>query len=314
MDIEVRHLRLVAAIAEEGSVTRAGARLNLTQSALSHQLRDIETRLGAPLFLRLSKKMILTQSGETLLATAREILDRLQQTEQQIRRLGSDSEGILRITIECYTCYHWLPSLLGGFRKDYPRVEVRIQADQTKRPIEALLEGSLDLAIVSDPVDDRRIRTTPLFEDELVVVMPPDHPLASRPFIRPRDFAGEHLFIYPRPEESTVIQRVLKPAGAMPARITQAQLTEAIFELVKAGLGICVMATWAITPWMREGTLVTRPLTRKGFRRHWTSARLRAQTPPAYLLAFERLLASDPLALRRVDSASRAIEAPSSRG
>src|SRR5690242_2243376 len=139
MDLEVRHLRLVAAVADVGSLTRAGDRLHLTQSALSHQLRDIESRLGAALFLRVGKRLVLTPAGERLLSSAKDVLARLEETEQAIRQMGRDKAGVLRITTECYTCYHWLPPLLGQYRRRYPRVEVRIDVDATRRPVESLL-------------------------------------------------------------------------------------------------------------------------------------------------------------------------------
>src|SRR5947208_6674771 len=116
MDLEVRHLKLVAAVADVGSLTRAGDRLHLTQSALSHQLRDIEDRLGAPLFLRVGKRLVLTPAGQRLLESARDVLERLKQTEEAIRRLGQERAGVLRITTECTTCYHWLPPLLTTYR------------------------------------------------------------------------------------------------------------------------------------------------------------------------------------------------------
>src|SRR6476646_10252520 len=100
MDIDVRHLRLIAAVAEVGSLTRAGDRLHLTQSALSHQLRDIESRLGAALFLRVGKRLVLTPAGERLLATARDVLGRLDETETAIREVGKDGAGLLRLTTE----------------------------------------------------------------------------------------------------------------------------------------------------------------------------------------------------------------------
>ena len=295
MDLEIRHLRLVQAIAEEGSVTRAGGRLHLTQSALSHQLRDAESRLGVPLFLRLNKKMVPTPAGERLLASGRGVLDQLQRAEDEVRRLATRREGVLRIAVECYTCYHWLPSLLATFRDGHPRVDVKIAVEETGRPIQALLEGRLDLAVVSDPPRDRRIRVRPLFEDEMVVVVAPGHPLAERPYVRPEDFADQHLYIYSTPEDSTTIQRVLIPAGVTPRRVSQAQLTEAIVELVKAGLGISVMARWAVAPHVASGALRALPLTRKGYTRKWTAARLRARSTPAYLTAFEDLLAGNPL-------------------
>src|SRR5882672_4763782 len=144
MDLEMRHLRLVSAVADLGSLTRAGERLHLTQSALSHQLRDIEARLGTPLFLRIGKRLVLTPAGTRLLASAREVLARLQQAEDDIRQLGRDRAGVLRITTECYTCYHWLPPLLTRFRRRFPRVEVRIDVDATSRPIASLFDGKID--------------------------------------------------------------------------------------------------------------------------------------------------------------------------
>src|SRR5437762_8515296 len=116
MDLEVRHLQLVAAVADVGSLTRAGDRLHLTQSALSHQLRDIESRLGAALFLRVGKRLVLTPAGDRLLASARDVLERLRETEDDIRQMGLERRGVIRLSTECYTCYHWLPPLLTKFR------------------------------------------------------------------------------------------------------------------------------------------------------------------------------------------------------
>ena len=122
MDLEVRHLQLVAAVAAVGSLTRAGDQLHLTQSALSHQLRDVESRLGAALFLRVGKRLVLTPAGDRLLSSATDILERLRQTEHDIREMGRDHAGTLRITTECYTCYHWLPPVLLRYRRRFPRV------------------------------------------------------------------------------------------------------------------------------------------------------------------------------------------------
>src|SRR5260221_550931 len=181
MDLEIRHLQLVAAVADVGSLTRAGDRLHLTQSALSHQLRDIESRLGAPLFLRVGKRLVLTPAGERLLASARDVLAQLQHAEQEIRQMGAERAGILRITTECYTCYHWLPPLLKRYRHRFPRVEVRIDVDSTQHPIEKLLAGKIDLGIVSKPVTDRRLASRPVFRDEVVLILSPDHRLARQP-------------------------------------------------------------------------------------------------------------------------------------
>jgi len=269
MDLEIRHLRLVAAVADCGSLTRAGDRLHLTQSALSHQLRDIESRLGAALFLRVGKRLVLTPAGERLLVSARDVLDRLDRTEDEIRQMGKDRAGILRITTECYTCYHWLPPLLVHYRKRFPRVEVRIDVGATGRPLDRLLAGKIDLAIMSSPVNDRRLVSRPVFDDELVVVAARHHPFAKQTHVRLSEMRDQTLYVYPPKEESRVLQEVLLPSGHVPARIEEVTLTESIAELVKAGLGVSVLARWAVQPLLEAGTLVARPLTAHGLHREW---------------------------------------------
>ena len=269
MDLEVRHLRLVSAVAETGSLTRAGDRLHLTQSALSHQLRDIESRLGAALFLRVGKRLVLTPAGERLLATARDVLDRLDRTEQDIHQMGKARAGMLRLTTECYTCYHWLPPLLVRYRKRFPQVEVRIDVAATGRPLDMLLAGKLDLAIMSTPVRDRRLVSRPVFDDELVVVAARDHRFAKQTHVRLSDLRDETLYVYPPKEESRVLQEVLVPSGHVPARVEEVMLTESIAELVKAGLGVSVLARWAVQPLVDAGSIVIRPLTARGLRRQW---------------------------------------------
>ena len=113
--LEIRHLKLLAAVAEEGSVTEAGRRLHVTQSALSHQLRDAEEKLGAQLFMRLGRKMVLTAAGEKLLESAKRVLDELRTAETQIEGLNGATRGVIRVSTECYTCYHWLPPVLKRF-------------------------------------------------------------------------------------------------------------------------------------------------------------------------------------------------------
>jgi LysR family transcriptional regulator for metE and metH len=293
MDLEIRHLKLVRAVTSAGSLTGAGSVLNLTQSALSHQLRDIESRLGTPLFLRVGKRMMLTPAGERLLRSADEVLANIERTEDAIRQLGGARKGVLRLTTECYTCYHWLPPLLKRYRRAHPLVEVRIDASATAEPLTHLLEGHLDMAIVSDPVRDRRIVARPLFDDELVVIVAPDHPLASRPYVRPEDFADETLLTYCSKEENTVYQRILVPAGVLPA-VQQVQLTEALIELAKAGLGVAVLARWAVDPYLRAGVLRAIPLTRQGYRRTWSAATLKDMTRVPYIKGFVDLVATHP--------------------
>src|SRR6185295_11461415 len=151
MKLEVRHLRLIRAIAEEGSVTKAGNRLFLTQSALSHQLRDLEVRLGANLFDRVNKKMLLTAAGQRILVAAKEILEHLDRVEEDVKRIASNREGVLRISTECYTCYHWLPPVLKTFNLQHPGIDIKIIVEATADPISALLDGVIDIGLTNSP-------------------------------------------------------------------------------------------------------------------------------------------------------------------
>jgi LysR family transcriptional regulator for metE and metH len=298
--LELRHLRLVQAIAEEGGVTRAGRRLNLTQSALSHQLKDVEQRLGARLFERIGKRMPLTAAGERLLACARGVLGEVERAEQEIQRAALGRRGVLRLTTQCNTVYHWLPSRLKAFQRRDPEVELQVVAGATDDPLPALLEGRIDLAIVHRARRDARLQLRPLFRDEVAVVMHPGHALASRRFVAAGDLGPEHLIVYSVPRESNLVFRdVLIPAGVVPARVTHIQLTEAIVELVKAGLGVATLPLWAVAPQVSRGELVARPLTSLGRFRDWCAAYRRRPAPPAYLLRFVDVLARHPLPLGR---------------
>jgi LysR family transcriptional regulator, regulator for metE and metH len=290
MDLEIRHLQLVAAVADLGSLTRAGDRLHLTQSALSHQLRDIESRLGAALFLRIGKRLVLTPAGERLLASAKEVLAQLHRTEDEIRQMGREKAGILRLTTECYTCYHWLPPLLMHYRRQFPRVEVRIDVDATHHPVEMLLAGKIEIGIVSSPIKDRRLAVTPVFEDEVVLIASKRHRFAQQTHVKVADLRDETLFVYPPREESTVLQKVLLPAGVSPARVDEVMLTEAILELVKAGLGVSFLARWAVQPMIDAGAIVARPLTARGLHRVWSAAMPKDLASVDYVAAFVNLL------------------------
>jgi LysR family transcriptional regulator, regulator for metE and metH len=293
MKLEVRHLRLIRAIAEEGSVTRAGNRLFLTQSALSHQLRDIETKLGVTLFDRVNKRMLLTSAGKRILIAANEILDHLDRLEEDVKRIASNQEGVLRISTECYTCYHWLPQVLKRFNVEYPGIDVKIIVEATGDPISAVLDGVIDVGLTNSARQNHKIRYQPLFRDEYVVIVSREHPFCSKPWISANDFHDQHLVIYSAPEENRVFQKLLVPARVKPRRVSSVQLTEAIVEMVKAGLGIGILSKWSIAQQLESGMVQAIPLTKGGFSRTWYAATLKTKKPPAHFEAFIRLLANN---------------------
>jgi len=168
--------------------------------------------------------------------------------------------------------------------------------EATNNPFEAILEGKLDLALVSDPVRNNKIRYTPLFEDDFIVIVPRGHRLAQKGFVEAEDIAGETILIYPPKEESTLLMKVLEPAGLRPKKVQEIMLTEAILEMVIGGLGIAGVAKWSAGPQLASGLLIGLPLKPPGLRWSWSVAQLRASRHPAYMQEFIRVLAVRPLA------------------
>jgi LysR family transcriptional regulator for metE and metH len=285
--MEIRQLKLVKAIAEEGTITGAIDKLYLTQSALSYQLKEAELQLGTPIFLRVNKKMVLTKAGEKLYATAIEVLQKLEATEHQIKQLVFGETGEIRLSTECYSSYHWLPSVMKQFHLLYPNVELKIVMEATHYPLQKLMAGALDIAITSDPIKDAKIKYIELFQDEMVAVVSGNHPWTDKKFVEAEDFRTEHLLIHSLPLETvTVHQYLLAPAGVSPQKITPLPLTEASLEMVKADMGIMVMAKWALQPYLKSNSLKAVKIGKNGLKRKHYVAVMSDQSHPGYFAHF----------------------------
>lgn len=298
--LDVRHLRVVAAVAEHGGVTKASRHLHLTQSAVSHQLRDAEEKVGQRLFLRGSGGMVPTAAGEKILATARRVLAELAGAEAEVEAISSGEAGLVRIATECYTCYQWLPALLTRVRVRYPRAQIRVAPGETRFPIAGVLEHRLDLAIISSGVEHQDIRSERLFEDELLIAVSPRHRLAGRRTVEPADLDGERVIIYPPEQDSYLLHRVLYPAGATPSEVLEIPLTEAMVELVRADMGIALMARWATVPYVKSRRIRAKPLA-GGFRRQWSAAWHRDAPPSGPARELVQLLKSSRAPMAYLD-------------
>ncbi|CAN1489322.1 LysR Transcriptional regulator [Flavobacteriaceae bacterium] len=279
--MEIRHLRLIKAIVEEGSITKAIDKLHLTQSALSHQLKEAEYQLGTQLFLRTNKKLVLTKAGEKLYEIANEILNKLSETELQIKEMVFGEFGEIRISTECFSSYHWLPSVLKQFHHLYPNVELKIVTEATHYPLQKLLDNVIDIGIVSDQIKDDRIKYLELFQDEVVMAVSENHPWANKKYVVAEDFANEHLIIHSLPMETvTIHQMVLAPAKITPKKITPLPLTEASIEMVKADMGIMSMAKWALQPYLKNSSIKAIKIGKNGLKRkHFIAIRTEKEYP-----------------------------------
>lgn len=291
MNLEIRHFRLVKAIVEDGSIANAADGLHLTPSALSHQLREAELQVGAKIFYRINKKLVLTEVGEKILHAAHTILDELVDIEEEVKRTIKGEAGNIRLSTECYTSYHWLPAVLTKFKADFPNIDVQIVFEATHQPIQKLLEGEINLTITSDPIDSKKIEYLELFRDEMVALVSESHPWNDKQYVTAEDFSSENLIVHSKPLSSvTVYQKVLKPASVKPGDITILPLTEATVEMVKADMGVTVMAKWALHPFLNNNLLKTIRVTPEGLFRQHFAAILNDEDRPVYYNYFIKFL------------------------
>ena len=300
MVIGTRQLLLVRAVAEEGTLTRASRRLLVTQSALSHQLRKLEKRVGAPIFRRSAKRMLPTAAGERILATARSVLSELDALEQDVGRIARGGAGTLRITTQCYTAYHWIPTIFPQFRERHPGVDLQIVPDSSESAIEALHAGKVDLVLAYDFERSDALAAQPLFVDDLVLVVAPGHRYAGRAFVEATDFADQHLLTHrDNPDDSLFYQSVLVPAGVRPRHVSEMRLTEGILALVAADAGVAVMTRWTAAPDIAAGRVIAVPVGRAGLERTWHAVTLPDMAEMPFVSAFVELLGGGPAGLFR---------------
>lgn len=251
MLLELRHLNTLLAIDEAGSLVEAAERLHVTQSALSHQLKDLEHRLAVSLIVRRTRPIRFTPAGARLLALARDILPRVKRTETELRRLAAGRSGRLHIAIECHSCFQWLMPALDRFREAWPEVELDLSAAFSFTPQSALVRGDLDMVITSDPVDNEAVRYLPLFRYELVLAVARGSALARQRFVAASALSDQRLITYPvEHERLDVFTAFLDPAGVAPASVRTAELTPMMVQLVAAGRGVAALPNWALTEYL----------------------------------------------------------------
>jgi LysR family transcriptional regulator, regulator for metE and metH len=292
--VGIRHLRLIKALAETENLTRAAKKLHVSQPALSQQLKDLEDRLGAELFHRTKRKMIITQVGEWVLEAAENVLERLDRLERRVSKAVHGETGVLRIGVHCVMSYQWLPAIMGRFREMYPHVELVLSNSHTF--IRDLRSDTFDLLITGFPFEHPEIGHLKLFEDEVVVVSSPRLPLSTRKAVTAKDFEDVNFMSLVEKSKDVLYQNYLIPSGVAIREFMTIDQPQAIIDLVSAGFGVALFPRWSVQKYLDSGQVCASSLGPSGVRLEWRVAFLKSKRFTVYQQEFLQLVSDDPLA------------------
>lgn len=257
--MEIRQLKAFLAIAEAKTFTAGARRVNVTQAAISMQIKQLEDEVGLPLFVRTPRRVIVTEAGEYLMGRARRILREHDSALAEIAELGGVEHGRLRIgSASAEFATQQLPHILQGLREKFPNSELGVTSGTSQTLIEKIQHGEIDIAFVSFPVDAPNIQTDLLFSDEIVAIAHPKHPLANERFISAATLAGEKLILGERGGNTRrMIDDFFHAANVRPNIVMELSRQEAINQMVENNLGVGIAGAKTIADEIREGRLVS---------------------------------------------------------
>jgi DNA-binding transcriptional LysR family regulator len=257
MDVQLAHLRALAAVARHASFSRAAGELGVTQPAVSMQVRQLEEALGQPLLERVGKRAFPTRAGEVLLTHAASAFREIDAGIERVQELGGVMAGRVRLGTSASISIYLLPPFLRRFRSRYPATELVVVTGNAPEIARAVVDNELDVGIVSLPVRERELAVAPFVDDELVAIAAPHPRWRGLRTIGPDALAREPLILY---EQGGTVRRVIdgwfRRAGAAPVRPMELGNTEAIKKLVEAGLGLSVTSWFSIRAELRARLLI----------------------------------------------------------
>ena len=276
--IESRQIRAFVAVARRGSFTQGAKDVFLTQSAVSHAIKSMESDLGCHLFRRVGKHAVLTEAGDRLLQHCEEILRKMSEARTDLSRLPTTENIALRIGAPTTVCQHIVPGVLRRLQQQFTQCGLRIETGDNPQLLAQLLAGRIDLALMVEPERRADLTFEPLFSDHLHFLMRASHPWAAQGEISTAQIEQATLIV---PNKSTrthqLIAGYLRTRRIIMDRYIELGSIESIKELVKNGLGIGVVAQWPIRAELESGELVTRPLGTLPLRRQWQAVHLRGR-------------------------------------
>lgn len=257
--MEIRQLKAFLAIAEAKTFTAGARRVNVTQAAISMQIRQLEDEVGLPLFTRTPRRVIMTEAGEYLLERARKILREHDSALAEIAELGGAEHGRLRIgSASAMFATMQLPSILQGLRERFANSELGVVSGTSQTLVDKIMQGEIDIAFVSMPVENSSITTDLLFSDEIVAIARPDHPAANERFISAAALAGENLILGERGGNTRrMIDDFFNAANVRPNVIMELSRQEAINQMVENNLGVGIAGAKTVSEEIREGKLIS---------------------------------------------------------
>lgn len=277
MHLTLQQLKLFEAVSRNGSYTRAAEELHLTQPAVSIQVKRLEEQAGLPLFEQVGKKIFPTAAGQAMYAACTDILGRVAELKNTIEELKGVVKGPLRLSVVTTTKY-FMPHLLGGFLQKFPDVEPKLQFTNRAHVVERLMNNEDDFVVMGQTTDDNKLVTHPFLENILVVVAPPNHPLANKKNIQLKALAKER-FLHREVGSGTrlVFDQLLEKNDLHIEPYMELGSSEAINQGVMAGLGLAVLSLHSLTLERDAGKLVV--LDVKGFplKRRWYAVHLKGK-------------------------------------
>lgn len=266
--MEIKFLKLIKTIAEEGSIANSSEKLFLTQSALSHQLKDLEIQLGFKVFYRTRNSWELTEEGHVLYKTACTVIDSIGEGLSTIQQIRAGAAGRIKVSTECYSFYQGLPFFIQKMGVLYPDIEVDLVLEATHQPILKMIANEIDIAIVTSKPSDKELVSIEVFEDEIFAVLHQENQLNHSEYLDAHDFMDIHLIIHSLPLKTVSVHEIfLKPNGVIPAKISAVPLTEVALEMVQANIGITCMPKWALKSFKLSDELSFKKIGKDGLKR-----------------------------------------------
>ncbi|HEX6730391.1 MAG TPA: LysR family transcriptional regulator [Pyrinomonadaceae bacterium] len=256
--MEIRQLRAFVAIAESGTFTAGAQKVHVTQAAISMQIRQLETEIGAKVFVRAPRHVILTEAGEQLLHRARQILREHDAAVDEIAELAGAERGRLRIgSASAMVLTDQLPRILRELRRQHPGAEISVVSGTSESLVEQIVAGELDIGFVSLPVDVRGIQTERLSADELVAIASPRHKLAKQKTISAYTLAGERLILGERGGNTRrLIDQFFSQAGVALKVSMELSRQAAIRRMVEEDMGVGIVPLQSVKEEVEKGKLV----------------------------------------------------------